>query len=247
MHESSLSPEFEKFVTMTKAYDLTVGKQQDKERVPTYNDPIRLATNLLKPIYRAFELSVQTNMAFIHKWRESYYPLPKKLITGFYFNICPTCLEVQHPLPVTDREFHASNREKHHCKVIHSTLPPTYREKRIKELSVQLFSELSHSLDLWIPGRKLIQAKQIMCSDAKPGMAIEKYVVETHGYPYNLDEKTLLASSWLRTLFRDGEIEPPLRDLTEFCAYCSGTIGISRINQNGSIKYYGASVIPAET
>jgi hypothetical protein len=112
-----------------------------------------------------------------------------------------------------------------------------------------MFNELNLSIDLWIPGKKLIFAIKIAVPSGVDNETIRKYVQKKYDIPkkYHLEDVNVKRSPWLPNLLRNGKIEPTSEQLDDFCAYCVGTYAILRVRDWDSFEYYAVFLASAES
>ena len=214
---------------------------------PTNLKAMKLAIKMAKPAYN----EIKKELTNLQNWLNLYFPFPKVLVSGFSCYLCPRCLAHELPVPIKDLGVDLTCQRRHHCRAdSHEFNNLTSDRKSLEsKLASYMFTELNLSIDLWIPGKRLIFAKKISVPSGKDNETVRKFVQEKYDIPnkYHLEDADLRRSPWIAKLLRDGKIEPTSEQLMDFCAYCVGTYAILRIRDLDLFEYYAVFLASAES
>lgn len=212
------------------------------------NQTMRLAHDIIKPIYAAMEGALLKQHNQTQRILEDYILIPKFLVSGFSSYLCERCLALEPAVPIKDRGIDLTCQGRHHCKTIGNELN-NLGSVLGSRLASYMFNDLYGKIEQWIPGKKLIVANRIQVSEGKDEQTIRKNVQKEYDVPnkYHLEEIDFQRSPWVRKLLADGKLEPTSKELDDFCAYCVGTYAIFEIRSPNSVDYYNVFLTHKET
>ena len=212
------------------------------------NQLMRLAYDIIKPIYDVMENALQKQHNQIQRLWQDYILIPKFLVSGFSSYICPYCSALEPTIPIKDRGVDLTCEGRHHCGTIRNNLNNRTSDQ-ISRLATDLFNDLYGKIELLIPGKKLIVANRIKISEGKDEETIRKNVKKEYDVPnkYHLEEIDFQRSPWISKLLSDGKLEPTGEQLNDFCHYCVGTYAIFEIRSPNSVDYYNVFLTSAES
>jgi hypothetical protein len=250
LKHTGVKNDLENLTQMMLLYDKTVEERPVESGVPgdpTYLKAMKLAIKMIKPFYNEIKKE-RTNL---QNWLNMYVPFPKVLVSGFSCYLCPHCSAKDLPVPIKDRGVDLTCEGRHHCRTgSHEFNNPTLDRKSLDwKMASYMFNELNLSIDLWIPGKKLIFAKKIAVPSGEDNETIQKYVQKKYDIPnkYHLEDVDLHRSPWIPKLLRNGKIEPTNEQLIDFCAYCVGTYAILRVRDLDLFEYYSVFLASADS
>ena len=226
---------------MMLLYDKTVKERPVDSGVPsdpTHLKAMKLAIEMIKP----FHNEMKKERRNLKNWLNLYIPIPKVLVSGFSCYLCSRCLAQEVPVPIKNRGVDLTCEGRHRCRTGSLECNNLTLDKKSLEskLATYIFNELDLSIDLWIPGKKLIIANKITVPSGEDNETTRKYVQKKYDIPnkYHLEDVDLHRSPWIPKLLRYGKIEPTNEQLIDFCAYCVGTYAILRVRDWDLFEYY---------
>ena len=212
------------------------------------NQPMRLAYDVIKPIYDGMQLAIRKQQNYIQRLLENYILIPKSLVSGFSSYLCLNCLTPEPAVPIKDRGIDLTCQGRHHCRTIRNELNNLASDQGSR-LASYMFNDLHGKIELWIPGKKLIVANRIKVSEGKDEETIRKNVQKEYDVPnkYHLEEIDFQRSPWILKLINDGKLEPTREELNDFCTYCVGTYAIFQVRSPNSVDYYNVFLTRTES